>query len=306
MPVTIDMTGKLAIVTGATSGLGFETALGLARAGATVIVAARNPQKAKQAVATIQREAPTAKIRPEHLELGSLESVKQFAAAIIAGYPAVHVLINNGAVMALPRRDVTQDGFEQQVGVNYLSHFALTGQLLPVLNAGGGRVVNVASVAHRRAALGLDDFQSERSYGPMAAYGRSKLAMLVFALELQRRADSHGWNIKSIAAHPGLARTSIVSTGMGRGLRQRIFKAGFNAVAQSARAGALPLLFAAGAPDAKGGAYYGPTGWGETRGAPGPARIFPQAADAAAGSALWALSEKLTGVTYDLDRRQGE
>ena len=159
MPLTIEMTGKLAIVTGGTGGLGFETALGLARAGATVIVAARNPQKAKQAVAAIQQATPAAKVRSEHLELGSLESVKQFASAIIAGHPNVNVLINNGGVMALPRRNVTQNGFEQQVGVNYLSHFALTGHLLPVLNAGSGRVINVASVAHRRAAHGQDDFK---------------------------------------------------------------------------------------------------------------------------------------------------
>jgi NAD(P)-dependent dehydrogenase (short-subunit alcohol dehydrogenase family) len=182
--------------------------------------------------------------------------------------------------------------------VNYLAHFALTLRLLDALCASrdGGRVISVASLAHRHARLDLDDFQSERSYRPMRAYGRSKLAMLVFALELQRRAEQNRWNLRSIAVHPGWARTGIIANGMGGGapgLKARLAGGMFGLVAQSARDGALPSLFAAMAPQAKGGAYYGPTGWGETRGAPGPARIFPQAADPLAGSHLWAVSEKL-------------
>ncbi|HYZ20909.1 MAG TPA: SDR family NAD(P)-dependent oxidoreductase, partial [Rhodopila sp.] len=191
-----NLNGKTAIVTGATSGLGFETALGLARDGAAVIIAARNPGKARQTMAVIQREVPGSTVRFEHLELGSLDSVQQFADAVGAAHPKLDILVNNGALMGLPRREMTQDGFERQIGVNYLAHFALTGHLLPALNAAGGRVVNVASLAHRRAALGLEDFQSERDYEPMAAYARSKLAMLVFALELQRRAERNGWNVR--------------------------------------------------------------------------------------------------------------
>lgn len=294
------LTGKTAIVTGATSGIGYETALALVRLGAHTVLAARNPDKAAETVARIERDVPGAVVRFEHLDLASLESVARFAAAIATAHPVIDILVNNGAVMGLPTRRLTQDGFEQQIGVNYLAHFALTGRLLPALCAapGGARVVNVASLAHRSAALNLDDFQSERSYRAMGAYGRSKLAMLMFALELQRRADSNGWPIRSMAAHPGWARTSIIPNGMGRGPVQRIVEVGFNLLAQPAPDGALPLLFAATAPDASGGAYYGPTGWDEKRGAPGLARIFPQAADPATGAALWSLSERLTRITF--------
>jgi NAD(P)-dependent dehydrogenase (short-subunit alcohol dehydrogenase family) len=295
--------GKTAIVTGATGGLGFETALGLARRGATTILAGRNPGKGAQALSRIQRDIPSARVRFELLDLASLASVARFAASVGAEHGGgIEILVNNAAVMAVPKRELTEDGFERQIGVNYLGHFALTIRLLDALRAspGGGRVVCVASLAHRRAALDLDDFQSERSYGPMRAYGRSKLAMLMFALELQRRAERNSWNLRGMAAHPGWARTGIIPNGMGGGspgLKARLIEAVFGLVAQSARDGALPSLFAATAPQAKGGAYYGPAGWGETRGAPGLSRIFPQAADTVAGSRLWTLSETLTGVT---------
>jgi NAD(P)-dependent dehydrogenase (short-subunit alcohol dehydrogenase family) len=296
--------GKVAIVTGATGGLGYETALGLARCGATTILAARNPAKGAQAVSRIQREVPAAKVRFELLDLASLASTAAFASSVGAAHGGViDILVNNAGVMAFPTRHLTRDGFEEQIGVNYLAHFALTAWLKDALSAapGGGRVVNVASLAHRRAALGLDDFQSEKSYSPMRAYGRTKLAMLVFALELHRRAVRNGWNLRSVAAHPGWASTDIVGNGMGNGapgLKARLIAAGFAMVAQSARDGALPSLYAAIAPEAKGGGYYGPTGWNETRGGPGEARIFPQAADPEAGGRLWVLSEKLTGVTF--------
>jgi NAD(P)-dependent dehydrogenase (short-subunit alcohol dehydrogenase family) len=294
--------GRVAIITGATGGLGFETALGLARRGATTILAARNPAKGEAAEARIRQDVPSARARFEMLDLASLASVAGFASRIAAAHGGViDILVNNGAVMGLPEREVTKDGFERQIGVNYLAHFALTLRLLDALRAapGGGRVVNVASLAHRRATLGLDDFQSERSYRPMRVYGRSKLAMLVFALELQRRADRNYWNLRSVAAHPGWARTGIIPNGIGAGapgLKARLVEAAFGLVAQSAADGALPLLFAATAAEAKGGAYYGPSGWGETRGAPGLSHIFPQAADRVAGSRLWALSARLTGV----------
>ena len=215
----------------------------------------------------------------------------------------IDLLINNAGVMALPTRQLTRDGFEQQIGVNYLAHFALTARLRDALCAaqGGGRVVNVASLAHRRAALNLDDLQSEKSYIPMRAYGQSKLAMLMFAIELQSCAERNGWKLRSMAVHPGWARTDIIGNGLGAGapgLRERLIAGVFGLVAQSAREGALPSLYAAMAPEAQGGAYYGPTRLGETRGPPGVARIFPQAGDAAAGARLWGLSEKLTGVSF--------
>ncbi|HEX2940743.1 MAG TPA: SDR family oxidoreductase [Rhodopila sp.] len=301
-PAAPNLTGKTAIVTGATSGIGYEAALGLASLGARTVIAARNPAKAREVVARIEREVPGAAVRFENLDLTALDSVARFAAAVAEAHPVIDILVNNAAVMGLPTRQSTQDGFEQQIGVNYLAHFALTARLLPALCAapGGGRVVNLASLAHRSATLNLDDFQSERSYGPMRAYGRSKLAMLVFALELQRRADANGWTIRSMAAHPGWARTSIIPNGMGRGPLQRLIELGFNLMAQPARDGALPLLFAATAPNASGGAYYGPTGWDEKRGGTGLARIYPQAADPKAGRELWALSERLTHISFDL------
>ncbi len=183
------------------------------------------------------------------LDLASLRSVARFAEAQPA---VVDILVNNGAVMGLPRRERTDDGFERQIGVNYLAHFALTLRLRTAL--AHGRVVNVASLAHRRGRLGLDDFQSERSYSPMGAYRRSKLAMLMFSLELQRRADRGGWNLTCVAAHPGWARTNIIPNGIGSGgggLLARLIEFGFNLAAQPASDGALPLLFAAIAPDAE-------------------------------------------------------
>ena len=238
----------------------------------------------------------TGKLYFEVLDLDSLGSVARFAAARDG---VVDILINNAAVMALPERERTEDGFERQIGVNYLAHFALTIRLLDAIRAapGGGRVVNIASLAHRRAALELDDFQSEKSYAPMRVYGRSKLAMLMFALELQRRADRNRWNLRSMAAIPGWARTDIIGNGIGSGgssVRATVAEAAFNLVAQPARDAALPVLFAAMAPEAQGGAYYGPSKWGETRGAPGGSKIFPQARDPVAASRLWALSEELT------------
>jgi NAD(P)-dependent dehydrogenase (short-subunit alcohol dehydrogenase family) len=294
------LTGRTAIVTGATGGLGFEVALGLAARGATTILAGRDEGKGARAVAAIRTRHPNAHVRFQSLDLASLAAVAGFAARWTG---PLDILVNNGAVMGLEVRQVTQDGFERQIGVNYLAHFALTGRLLDALNAapGGGRVVNVASLAHRRGALRLDDLQSLTAYRPMAAYRQSKLAMLMFSLELQRRARVHGWALQAFAAHPGWARTNIVANGPGGGapgMKARVIEILFGLVAQSADAGALPILYAATAAEAQPGSYYGPDRLGETRGDPAPSAIYPQAADIAAAARLWTLSEELTGVAF--------
>ncbi|TLU71611.1 SDR family NAD(P)-dependent oxidoreductase [Lichenicoccus roseus] len=302
--------GRVAIVTGATGGIGYETALGLARRGATTILASRNQAKGDSAVARIRRALPKADARFEALDLNSLASVARFADRIQAAHPAIAILVNNAGVMGFPQRLLTEDGFERQIGVNYLAHFALTARLSHALQQaeGGGRVVEVASLAHRRATLDLGDLQSERDYNPFRAYGQSKLAMLVFAIELERRSLQHGWKLCSVAAHPGWSRTDIVFNGPGQGapgLKEKVMAFGFNALAQSARDGALPSLFAAMAAEAKGGGYYGPTLLAETRGPVGPSVIMPQAADPATASRLWTLSEQLTGVSFGQSSEAG-
>jgi NAD(P)-dependent dehydrogenase (short-subunit alcohol dehydrogenase family) len=212
-------------------------------------------------------------------------------------------LINNAGVMALPTRQLTADGFELQLGVNYLAHAALTARLMPVLlRAEQPRVMSMSSVAHRRATLRLADLQSVQEYHPWRAYGQSKLAMLMFALELQRRSDAHGWGIQSMAAHPGWARTQLMANGPASegagGLLLRVQVLLAPLLSQSAAAGALPALFAATAPQARPGAYYGPGGIAELRGPPVLARVAPQARDAVLASRLWDLTEQLTGSSF--------
>ena len=289
--------GRLAIVTGASGGLGYETALALAGAGARVIVAARSAPKGEAAVARIAAAHPGAQASFEALDLASLASVAAFAGRIAAAHPEVHILVNNAGVMALPEHEETQDGFERQMGVNYFGHFALTGWLLPQLKAGGARIVQLSSLAHaRRGGLDPGDLQSARGYEPWRAYSWSKLAMLMFALELDRRARSGGWGIVSTAAHPGWATSDLIANGMGTSLRTRLIGLIWPLLAQSAAAGALPTLYAATAPEAQGGAYYGPQGRSERKGPPGPARISAGARDEAAAARLWEEAERVTGV----------
>ena len=293
------MLSPASVVTGATGGLGFETALGLARAGRRVVLTGRDPAKGAAALARLHEAVPGADARFELLDMASLASVAAFAERAAALGP-IEVLVNNAGVMALPHRELTVDGFERQFGTNYLGHFALTGRLLPLL-ADGARVVSVSSLAHRSGAIAFDNLQGERGYDPWRAYQQSKLAMLMFARALQHRATEAGWTLRSVAAHPGWSATRIILNGLGQGrpsLRDRILQRGFNLLGQSAAAGARPILFAATAPDAGPGAYYGPGGWGEIKGAPAPARVMPQAADAQAARRLWEVSEALTGVQF--------
>jgi NAD(P)-dependent dehydrogenase (short-subunit alcohol dehydrogenase family) len=290
--------GKTAVVTGATGGLGYETVLALAKAGAEVILTGRDDQKGRSAIEKISREVIGAKISYEHLDLASLASITDFAQRMHVRQ-SLELLINNAGVMALPRRQTTADGFEMQFGTNYLGHFALTARLMPLLRrASGPRVVSVSSLAHRTAFIDFGDLQGARVYSPWKAYGQSKLACLIFALELQRRSNAAGWNLSSSAAHPGFSRTNLFASGPG-GLISLATNFAAPLFGHSAADGARPILFAATSPQAKPGAYYGPGGIGDLRGAHAPALIMPRARDAATDAKLWDVSEKLTNTSFE-------
>jgi NAD(P)-dependent dehydrogenase (short-subunit alcohol dehydrogenase family) len=290
--------GRSAVVTGATGGLGYETALALVKAGAEVVLIGRDHRKGQSAIEKISREVPGAKTSYESLDLASLRSIAEFSQRMYSR-KSLDLLINNAGVMALPRRQTTADGFEMQLGTNFLGHFALTARLMPLLRrASGPRVVNVSSLAHRTAFVDFDDLQGKNMYSPWKAYGQSKLAMLIFALELQWRSDAAGWNLTSNGANPGFARTSLFMSGPGGMLSVAAdFAAPF--FGHSAADGARPILFAATSPEAGPGAYSGPGRIGELRGAPAPALIMPQARDSATAARLWDVSEKLTSTSFD-------
>jgi NAD(P)-dependent dehydrogenase (short-subunit alcohol dehydrogenase family) len=293
-------TGRRAVVTG-TGGLGYETALALAGAGATVLLAGRNAAKGEAALDRIRGAHPAADVAFAPLDLASLASIAAFAERMTAEGRPIDLLVNNAGVMMPPDRRLTSDGFELQFGTNHLGHFALTGRLLPLLRQGRGpRVVAVSSGAHNVGRIGFDNLQWEHGYAPIAAYGMSKLANLMFALELQRRSAAAGWGLMGLAAHPGYARTELIANGPGAdSWMSRISRTLIEPWAsQSAADGALPQLFAATSPDAVGGGYYGPNGLMEMKGPPAPARTAQRALDRAAARRLWDVSEQLTGVTF--------
>lgn len=296
-------TGKLAVVTGATGGLGFEIALALAGGCADVIVAGRNEAKGRAAAGKIRSLAPEALVRFEKLDLSDLGSVAALAGRLDAEGRALDLLVNNAGVMALPKRQVTVDGFEMQFGTNYLGHFALTGRLLPLLRRSKSpRVVQLSSLAHRFGKIRFDDLQGERSYKPMAAYCQSKLAMLLFARELQKQSDAHGWGLLSSAVHPGYARTNLFANGPGgRSLISLLSRSLGRAVSQPASDGAWPALFAAVSSGVEPGGFYGPGGLFELAGAPAMAHVSAPARDAAMARNLWQVSERLTGVRWLTD-----
>jgi NAD(P)-dependent dehydrogenase (short-subunit alcohol dehydrogenase family) len=246
----------------------------------------------------VSREVVGAKVAYERLDLASLASIAEFAERMHAR-TSLNILINNAGVMALPRRQVTVDGFEMQFGTNHLGHFALTARLLPLLRrANAPRVVSLSSLAHRTGRIDFNDLQGARLYSPWKAYGQSKLACLMFALELQRRSDAAGWKVTSNAAHPGFARTNLFTSGPGGLLSVATdFAAPF--FGHSAADGARPTLFAATSPTAEPAGYYGPGGFGELRGAPARALIMPQARDATAAARLWDVSATLTRASFE-------
>lgn len=296
-----DLTGKLAVITGATGGLGLETALGLAGKGAEVVLAGRNPAKGAAALSTIRSVFPDARLRFEQVDLARLSDVAAFADRMLAEGRPIDILINNAGVMALAKRQTTADGHEMQFGTNYLSHFALTARLLPLLVSANARVVQLASIAHKGGRIRLDDLNYRSGYRPWPVYQQSKLAMLMFAIELQRQSDAHGWGLTSVAAHPGFARTDLIANGPARG-RGSLFGVVTRAlegfVSHSAANGALPVLLAATAPEVTPGGYYGPQGFMELKGPPGVAAVRPQALDKAVASELWARSAQMTGVVF--------
>ncbi len=294
-----DQTGRVAIVTGANSGLGLVTARELARRGASVVLACRNADKGTAALTAISAAAPAAKLELAALDLGSLASVEAFAQRFRSTHDGLDLLIDNAGVMAPPRQ-TTADGFELQIGTNHLGHFALMGRLIGTMQGrADARVVTLSSVAHKTGRINFEDLQSERRYNRWRAYGQSKLADLMTALELDRRLRAAGSTVKSIAAHPGYAATNLQSAGPPT--LDRLLMAVTNATwAQSADRGALPPLYAATEPGLEGGIYVGPDGLGEFRGHPRLVSPSRAARDEQAAARLWAVSEELTGVRVEL------
>jgi NAD(P)-dependent dehydrogenase (short-subunit alcohol dehydrogenase family) len=279
-----DQTGRRVLITGANSGIGYMTALKLARKGATVVLACRDERRGRAAISRMVADSPGVQVELVLLDLASLASVREVAARELDRGLPLDLLINNAGVMAPPRRLETKDGFELQFGTNVLGHFALTGLLLPALERAAAkavspeprpRVVTVASLAHKRGRINFDDLQSKERYSPMAAYRQSKLADLMFSFELERRLQTESSGVASAAAHPGLAETN------------------------SDAEGALPTLYTATAREAKGGGYYGPQGFQEMRGGDvGQAQVSDLARDEAAAARLWGACEDLTGVRF--------
>lgn len=290
--------GRSVVVTG-TGGLGYECARVLARAGADVVLAGRNPAKGGEAVQRIRATDRDARISFEPLDLANLASVAAFGERMRSSRTGLDLLINNAGIMIPPKRQETADGFELQLGTNYLGHFALTAQLLPLLRQERRpRIVSISSVAARSGAIDFDDLNARRNYNPMSVYSQSKLACLIFAFELQRRSDAGGWDIESIAAHPGVARTDLLYNSTSRWDISRLVRSTLPFLFQPAAKGALPVLYAATSLDAKPGGYYGPDRFSETRGHPAPSRVPLRAEDKAVAARLWQVSEALTGVTF--------
>ena len=292
---------RTAVVTGANSGIGFESALALAGAGAEVVLACRDQTKGTDALDRIRRALPAATVVLEPLDLADLSSVAAFAEGFGAGHVGLDILVNNAGVMALPRRQ-TADGFEMQFGTNHLGHFALTGRLLDRLLARpGARVVTVTSAVAQMGRMHFDDLQGSSRYGKWSAYAQAKLANQLFTLELDRRSVASGTDLVSVGAHPGYAATNLQAVGprmSGSGVMERLTAWGNTLIAQSPADGALPSLYAATDPAVAGGRCYGPDRLFAMRGHPKQVSFVRAARDPAAARRLWDVSEELTGVRY--------
>ena len=292
-----DQSGRTAIVTGANSGLGLVTARELARAGASVVMACRNLDKGHAAIEQIRAAVPGAQVQLDELDLASLDSVRAFAERYRATHDGLDLLINNAGVMAPPRRR-TADGFELQFGTNHLGHFLLTMLLLDLMEGReDARVVTLSSTAHKMGRISFDNLGGDRRYFRWNAYGQSKLANLLFALELDRRLRHKGSTVKSLAAHPGYASTNLQSAAAPL-VDRLVMKVGNTVIAQNDEMGALPQLFAATEPGLQGGTYVGPDGPGEQRGHPTIVSPSGRAQNEDTARRLWQVSEELTGITY--------
>jgi NAD(P)-dependent dehydrogenase (short-subunit alcohol dehydrogenase family) len=297
-----DQSGRIALVTGASAGLGLETAKVLATHGATVVLACRDLAKAERAAEPIRAEAGRASVRVVQVDLASLPSVRQAAAEVRSSYPRLDLLVNNAGVMDVPCQR-TEDGLELTLAINHLGHFALTGLLLDrLLATAGSRIVTVSSLAHRRGVVRFDDLHSERRYDPADAYAQSKLANLLFTYQLQARLEAAGARTTALAAHPGNARTGLwrTSSRLERALLSPRLRLLNSWMVQSAPRGALPILRAAVDPSAHGGDYYGPAGRSEYTGHPTRVASSAGSHDRVAQRRLWEVSEQLTGVSYRL------
>lgn len=302
-----DLTGKLAVVTGASDGIGLGLAARLARAGAEVVLPVRNPVKGSAALDRIRADAPGATVSTRELDLSSLESVAALGRTLTAEGRPIDILVNNAAVMTPATRHTTGDGLELQFATNHLGHFALTAHLLPLLRAGGGaRVATQSSIGARQGSFAWDDLQAERGYAPMKVYNQSKLAILMFGLELQRRSAAAGWGVTSTLAHPGLTSTNLQASGRNMGRAKpttwmdRSFKrlSRFGFLVQTVDDGLRPVLYAATGPQVRGGAFYGPRGVGHLTGRPVEQPLYRSARSEEDARRIWRVSEELTGVRF--------
>jgi NAD(P)-dependent dehydrogenase (short-subunit alcohol dehydrogenase family) len=302
-----NLSGKLAVITGANSGLGFGLATRLSGAGADVIMAIRNQAKGQAAIEQIRQKVPDAKLTIKRLDLSSLASVAALGEELNAEGRPIDILINNAGIMQPPERNTTEDGFELQFGTNHLGHFALTGHLLPLLRAAQApRVTSLSSLAARLGGINFDDLQWEKRYSATGAYNQSKSATLMFALELDHRSREAGWGIMSNAAHPGLTTTNLQTSGPSHGRQKPTALERFYVLSrrfapfmwQDIDTGILPALYAATGAQAQGGGYYGPAGPGELKGRTARASIPRHARNEAELRRLWEISEELTGVVY--------
>lgn len=292
-----DLAGKRYLITGGNSGIGFEAARMLGEAGGDVVIACRNPTKAEKAVAQLERMAK-GKIETVTLDLSDLSSVRTAAEDIRRRYPKLDALVNNAGIMQTPETR-TVDGFELQLGTNHLGHFLLAGLLFDLVEKAEGRIVIVSSIAHKFGVIHRDDLMLEKSYSPTNAYTQSKLANLMFAIEFDRRLRAKNLPVEAIACHPGYSNTALQSTGPGALLN--VLYAFMNPLmAQPAKKGAIPTVFAAAGTEAQSGAYYGPTGWGDARGPVGDAFVARRALDAETAAWLWEESERRVGFAWSM------